>query len=365
MVKPKREIGGTSRRRIHRTRSNKRIKPLIVEPVHSFDAENAPEPKDRFNKGLWECSSIEKVDQEHDQWCVKFTTKALRGVKRRKISLKSEIFLNALLTQIGATSHPLLINQAICHAASTMLRERLSLLVQANPDMEVGLITFIDGSGATSHSKTDIELFNSKKKVQTTLRAMSPNFFGVSELALFNSSGHPDGGQIVQRHEHALIFGENVVQNAQVIAAKHAQRFMPNHTGARTIDVKRGSADPVNLARLAAYLFKPPYQCKNWCPGNGEKKGHMNQSEKGDRYIRYLRLAQLRSMLSIEQVTFGGGEGQTIRSDMIKFLRALAVRDASGNKRVLHPDAVASFWVDLAKELKADSWNLPIIRTCK
>jgi len=69
--------------------------------------------------------------------------------------------------------------------------------------------------------------------------------------------------------------------------------------------------------------------------------------------------------MSVEQVTFGGGEGQRIRSDMIKFLRALALKDAAGGKQVLHPDAISSFWVDFTKEIRVERWNLPIIKTCK
>jgi hypothetical protein len=88
----------------------------------------------------------------------------------------------------------------------------------------------------------------------------------------------------------------------------------------------------------------------------------MNHSEKGDRNTRYLRLMQLRSMFSIEDITFAGGDGQRIRSDMTKLLRVLAATDAAGGKQVLHPDAISSFWVDFVQEIGAKAWNLPIIK---
>lgn len=89
----------------------------------------------------------------------------------------------------------------------------------------------------------------------------------------------------------------------------------------------------------------------------------MHGSEKPDRYIRFLRLLQLRSMMSVDDVTFGGGQGRDIRSDMKKFLRALAVKEGTGVTRAIHPDAVPSFWVDFAKAIGASSWALPIIKT--
>lgn len=170
-----------------------------------------------------------------------------------------------------------------------------------------------------------------------------------------------NGGQIIQRHDHALVFGEGVIEKAKLIAAKHAGRFKPSFTGAKVIDVKKVTPDPVNIARMCAYLLKPPYRCKNWCPPTGDRAAFLNNSEKGDRYIRYLRLAQIRSMMSIEDVTFGGGEGASIRSRMNKYLRELAAKDAAGGRRVLHPDAIASFWVGIGEALNA-GWNLPIIR---
>ncbi|MDO7843771.1 hypothetical protein [Sphingomonas immobilis] len=323
---------------------------------------NWPEPKDKFSKGLWSCTTIEEVGQLHGLWFKAFNGKAINSVAKRKISKETRTTLKALLQQVGATSSPTLIGERSCNTAWEMLHVHLCNIVTRDPSVEVALVTFISGDGATSHYKTEIDLFTSQQTVQKTLRAMSPNWFGVTELALFNSQGFPGGGQLVQRHEHALIFGKGVIARAKVVAARHESRYSSNSTGAPVIDIKAVTTDEVNLARISAYLFKPPYKCMNWNPGKDGKRGHMNGSEKSDRLIRYLRLAQYRCMMDFEQTTFGGGEGLRIRSSIIAFLRALAVKDADAGRRVLHPDAVATFWVDLTKELGAP-WNLPIIKT--
>ncbi len=193
------------------------------------------------------------------------------------------------------------------------------------------------------------------------INTMSPNFFGVTELALFNSHSHPDGGQLVQRHEHALIFGAGVLAKARAVAARHMSHFEPNATGAAQIDVRKVEPAEINLARMSAYLFKAPHRAMTWCPSKDGKPGHMHQSEKGDRQLRYLRMALLRSMISLEDVTFGGGEGQRIRSQIIKLVRATCAADASLKTRLLHPDEIGSFCVELAKQLGKVDWTLPVI----
>lgn len=75
-----------------------------------------------------------------------------------------------------------------------------------------------------------------------------------------------------------------------------------------------------------------------------------------------LDLAQLRTMIPFEEAMFAGGGGVGVRSRITAFVRALALREAHGGKAVLHPDAIASFWVDLMPHIRAKGWNLPIIK---
>lgn len=258
--KPKIKIGGVARLFKHR-RVSRRKNPLVGSPVFPLDSVNAPEPSDKFHKGLWSCTTEEMVLSLFNKWWKGFNRKARRSVKHRKIAPGIRSTLEALLDRPGATSTPLLNSQLICTEAYKFLHAQLVALAAADPEMEVGFVTFICGTGATSHNRPVIELCESQAKVQRTLRAMSENFFGITELVLFNSHTHADGGQLVQRHEHALIWGKNILARASLIAAKHASHFAPNFTNAPIINVKRVPINAVNLARMAAYLFKPPYKC--------------------------------------------------------------------------------------------------------
>lgn len=336
--------------------------PALVEAPQDWGPDTCEGFEDKTaTKGLWGCQTILDVKTWIRDGFKDFNRKVRRAVVRRKIPHELKATLKALMSKTGATSQPVIINPVICYAAIKIISNRLAELAAKDPDFEIAFITFVDADGETSHRKTDIDLFSAQKKVTSTLRAMSGDFFGISELALFKNVKHPEGGQLIQRHEHALVFGKGVVEKAKFIAAKHAGRFKASFTGAKVIDVKRVTPDPVNIARMCAYLLKAPYRCKNWCPAIGERPAFLNNTEKGERFIHFLRLAQIRSMMTIEDVTFGGGEGASIRSDVIKYLRALALKDAAGGNRVLHPDAIASFWAEITTALKED-WNLPIIR---
>ena len=360
-VKLKRKPRGSSRK--HSNAINGRSPKFQAVPLIQLNADHPAEPNDIPFRGLLSCNSATEVDNLHAKWWGLFNVKARKAL-RAGVVAEDRTVVEALLTQPGATSRPMQTSESVCREAFHVVRDGLVAASAANPGLEMGLVTFISGDGGTSHFHTEIDLCGSRKKVLAALRAMARNFFGVTELALFNSQGHPNGGQMVQRHEHALIWGpDGTLQKAQSVAAKHAERFTPNFSGAPIIDVKLVACDPVNLARITAYLFKPPYKCMNWNPGKDGKPGRMNGSEKGDRAIRYLRLAMIRTMMPFEDACFGSGEGQRLRSAMIKFVRALATREAANGRAVLHPDAVASFWVKLMPQIKADRWNLPIIKT--
>ena len=73
-------------------------------------------------------------------------------------------------------------------------------------------------------------------------------------------------------------------------------------------------------------------------------------------------MAQIRTMLPFEGVMFAGGEGVRIRSEIKNTVRIVSNRATPGAAPVLHPDAIASFWVDLVPQIRAKRWNLPIIK---
>lgn len=349
------------RQRSPRSMGRKRGVQRWFPPAPDLAADSAPEPKDKEIKSLWRCGNLKELAELQTKWNRKFRRKCLRAIKRRNLTPEMRAMIGLLLSN-RATTVPIMTNPNVGRTASRKLHKELVAIVNANPEIEMALVTIISGDGATSHTKPVIELHHSQKQMQSTLNAMAPNHFGVTELALFNSHPHPNGGQVIQVHGHALIWGVDILSKAQKVAGTHVGKFAPNITDAPPIDVRRVRTDSVNIARVCAYLFKPPHRAMTWCPPRDGKKGHMHQSEKGDRFIRYLRMAEIRSLLTFEDICFAAREGQAIVSDLAKrILRTACKEDAGGARRPIHPDAIASFWAEVAKALGKNDWEVPVV----
>lgn len=253
----KKPIGLASSKRRNARPTRKRSVASPILPKILMLADTSPEMNDYAAKGLWDCHSVEEVEDFVAKGNRAFKKKVRDAVKLRKIDDQMRARLDGLFDGT-TTSSTIMTNDRLRSDAWHHLHSELVALVTNAPDVEVAFVTIIAGTGGTSHAKPNIGLYEAQVTAQTTLRAMSPNFFGISEFAMFNSMSHPDGGQHLQEHTHALVFGEGVVKRALEVAAKHMDRFTPNATDAPQIDVRSVDTDPVNLARICAYLFKAP-----------------------------------------------------------------------------------------------------------
>jgi hypothetical protein len=337
-------------------------KVTISAPAPAIGPRSEPEPNDKALLSLWRCTTIDGVRLEHGKWSARSNNKCTAAIRKRKIADDTRMKIAALLNG-SATNIPVLTNHKVLAISCETTHRAVYAMTKDDPDIEFALVTFISGDGGTSLNRPFIELHHSRDRVVRVVRSMAKDFIGVTELAMFNSHRHPDGGRHLQRHEHVMIWGKGVVAKAQEVAARRMKDFPPNITGAPQIDVRSVTRTELNLFRVWAYMFKSPHKCMNWNPSKDGKQGHMNQSEKGDRMIRYLRLAQIRSMMTIEDVMFAGGAGIGIRSELIKLLRLTCHSDVRIEDRLLHPDAIGSFGAQVNRELDRPDWQVPVIAT--
>lgn len=328
-------------------------------PAKQF-GENKEHPDARVIDSLLRCETVEDVAHWHTNGGDNFTTKCAEAYKRRKLPPDMRLTIDALI-EGSATTSPNLLNLKVLKLSWEHCYRLLWAFAEANPDIEFVLVTIIDGRGGTSSYAPFIELCEATRKAQVLARAISPNFLGVNELAMFKSQTHADGGRHMQTHQHILAFGEKVVSRAKAVAKKRMLTFEANITSAPQIDVRRVEASKVNLARVCAYLFKQPHKSMNWVPARDGKPGFMNQSKKGERFINYLRLAQIRSMMTIEDVLFAGGACKAIKSDLVKLLRQSCLSEVPIIGRRLHPDAVPSFWNEVNKAMGRPEFRLPVV----
>ena len=312
------------------------------------------------------CDTIEKVECWLFEGNSTLQRLALKSTKRKELPSDLRDRLDHLIISKGATSDPILLDHSIQHIAFQQLHENLVSVSELNGDgVEFAFVTIIDGKFATSSHGTMLDLQQMKESGRRILQKMSPNFFAVIELAIFNSPKHPKGGRLISPHIHAMIWGEDVISKARSAAATLQRTITPNATGATPIVIRSVEPDPVNLARMAAYLVKSPDKCKTFYPGKDGKPGNTHHSRKSDRLINYLRLAELRSMLTFRDVTFASGEGLAVRSGTAKTLTHRALEQARMAARRFHPAEIPTFWIELKLAMGTTRFNLPIIKRTK
>ena len=314
-------------------------------------------------RALWLCCTISEVRQ----WLINGNRSlrrlALKSAKRRLASEQYDA-LEELLKKPGATSDATLIDPGILISAFKQLAESFAA-EGVDGKIEFALVTIIDGKFETSDHNTELDLCSIKASTRRIVSRMSSNYFGVVEMALFNSHTHPGGGRVISTHTHVLIWGEGVKARAQKVAELLSYTISPNITGAKPIVVKSVDPDPVNLARIAAYLLKAPHKCKTFYPGSEGKPGNTHHSRKGDRLVRYLRLTEIRSMLTFKDITFASGQGLAVRSGIAKSLSLLAQEQARKAPRRFHPAEIPSFWGTLKVSMGTTRFNHPIIKRTK
>lgn len=320
-------------------------------------------PKKSVSYGLTlkSCDTVDKAAGFAAKSHRRFAKKAIKAVRRRNISEGRRSVLDGLLSKPEATSVCIMTNPRLVTDLHSHLHKALVDLSQVDPPGEMALVTLIAGDCETSTDQPVIDLHGAQTRAKSTLRAMAKNFIGITEFVMFNSIPHADGGTTMNHHEHAIVFGD--LRKAERAAFKHRKRYPPNCTGADPIKITRiTDRSEANLARVAAYLLKAPHKAINYRPPMNGKKSFLNKSEKCDRMIRYLRMAQLRTTVTFEDCCYAGGKGIEARKKLVSLMRAFSKSDASTSQRLVHPDAIPTFWVELAKELKRDKWALPIVK---
>lgn len=236
-------------------------------------------------------------------------------------------------------------------------------MVEKNPSLQVIMATIVSDDGATSSDVPIVNVEHEIAKAKKFASRVTRDFFGVVEVVHFNSHKHKAGGRVIQTHSHMLLIGEKIFEKAQAVAKTFGETLPRNFTDARQIDVKLVDVDNLNLMKVASYLFKPPHKAKTWNPPRDGKKGHMHHSTKGDRGIIFFRMAMILSMLPLDKVIFAGGECKTIKSGAIKDVRSNCETNCKNPNRMLAPDTIGSFWVEVSKVFNRPKWHLPVIIT--
>jgi hypothetical protein len=328
-----------------------------IEAVPLIETVGGVEYGDTLNS----CSTVDSVRDWFLGQQASFNDKVDKAIGWRRLIDDTRAKADAILHGVGTTPAFMVGNDRLALEAFEKLRTHLTGYVSADPANEAALITFITGDGGTSMDRPVIDVRDPRKRVNAVMRKIAPHWFGLIDLAFFWTIQHPAGGLHLQRHEHVIGWGVDFIDKAMEVAQKQSSKFKLNVTKLPRIKVVRAwDTSEVNMARLAAYLLNAPAKGKNWFEYADGSGYVMNHTESKDRYIQFHRLAQIRSVLSLEDVILGGGDGIKIKGSMVDDMRGLAQADARG-RSIFHPDELPTFWEDFNQELGQSHWSLPAI----
>lgn len=307
------------------------------------------------------CDNVDQVADVLQKQANKLLENAAKAVPKERISQKVYDEFVAMTNTFGFCGDT---NQTDGQLLDIGFRQIYKHTLNLLKNSTAAFVTIIDGNHSTSDFTTVVDLVGLKRSAHATLSAMSDNHLAFVETSLFNTHTHKEGGRILSWHTHALIWGDDkILDRARKVASKHAKRFEPNFSGAKPIHIQKCAIDEANLARVIGYMMKPAYRCQSFRPGNGVRKGNTHHSSKGDRHVKFLRLFQLRTLLTWDEMIFGKGEGNVIRREAIKHMKHVSKTQANTAGTVLHKDALSSWWSDLYVKLNLTRYKLPIIKT--
>lgn len=294
----------------------------------------------------------------------RFIEKSLRALRKKRVE---EIDLAILKTLAGHESPlPDLI------ASNTAARERIAGLFYAalrerrklQSSLEIAHLTIFDRRWETSDEKTVIDIFGMQRSTRPTLSAIAPNFVAVSELQAYANVRHPDGGKVLPLHVHAVCWGVGIRNKAEKAVGEHQKRYQPRFHGTPAIRLDWVGNTSLDLARVVTYPWKLSDRCKTYFQNDAANptKSNLHESEANDRFVRFLRLLEIHSLMDINRGIYAGGEGRTIRLDCLREAKAWLANGQSLRPCPLHPDEILLFWAEFMPRIGEARFQLPLIK---
>lgn len=310
------------------------------------------------------CTTSEDITRLFEAWNDSFAAKGLAGLAPQSKQQALADHLPAIQRVMSglATVEPTLLSLQVGNDCRNHVYRSWLAMVEADPTLEMVMVTVVTGDGVTSSNMPVLDVAQEIAMARKVGKAISPDYIGIVEPVMFNSTTALGGGRAIQNHSHTFYIGPDVVAKARAAVKKHMKSLPENFTGAPQIDVKAVSTEPINLERMAAYMFKAPHKAKTWCPPRDGKPGHMHHSEKNDSKILFLRMAMIRSMLPVEKIFFAGGACKKIKTDLRNLLRFNTKSHVRSPDPLLAPSTIGALWVEVAKVVRRKhDWWLPVI----
>lgn len=223
-------------------------------------------------------------------------------------------------------------------------------------------ITIMHEPWVTSDEKTIIDLHSAKEVSKRIAKKLCPNFIGMCEVQVSANEKHKDGGKKAVLHTHITGWGHGIAKDAVQASKALRSKLQPIEKGQDAIRVQIVGSSDTDAAAVATYPLKAPDRCKTLYKNKAKKKQNLHESQKGDRYIRYLRMFEILSLMRIDQMMFGHGEGKAIRTSVLAKTQAWLDEVTKDSSPPIREDQVLHFWAEFMPQIGGSRFKLPYIK---
>lgn len=270
-----------------------------------------------------------------------------RAVSQTEESDKHREIVRSLLGISNPPSHAAATNMSLVNCAVARTAAALEQVVGEERAVSRQFLFCPDPTEPRSYAEASLDLKGRAVPLLRELKATAAN-----GIAVIQPLAKPEG---LELSTSAFVWSKSASAAAP---GNHRQR-KPRVEGLKDGMVIDG--DPLSLAKTAAQLWTPiATKLKLECG----KKGWKAERPSNEHAELELRGFMVRSLLRLDNIAFGFGEGKLVLRTVLKQVTARAASLNLGHTAPIHEAGIPRFLSQLCSELD-DSLNLPVVQPLK
>jgi hypothetical protein len=229
-------------------------------------------------------------------------------------------------------------------------------------NLDIALGTVLNASWDTSLESPEVDIYRVQAETRGALSSMFTNWLSVIELQTFANVHHETGGYLVSVHCHFIGYGIDARRKAETNWRGAARRFSSRLPGVEPLKIDWVGDTELDVARAVSYPWKPPLRSKTLYVSPDQARANLHESEANDRFVRYLRMIEILSMLRTDRIVYGANHGASIRGDALREARSWLKTGERDRQPPIHSNAIPHYWIDLWQRLGESRFKLPLIK---
>lgn len=283
--------------------------------------------------------TVAKVQQALIDGCLMLRSRAISGLKRWTLP-------DGIITQIEAMfGYPGTQPNALASNMTTRLAVGRRWVIEAvgmqrrHPEWSFFMVTIFDDRIRTSERETRIDLSAFVKNIRNLLNyAGIKDWLGTIEFQAYNNGKRGLGGDL-SPHGH-ILFWLPFGMTKQMRQRLEGTRRFSSLSGAPTVMVTERANTSGQIAHWASYIFKAPERAAN-VRTLQSKQGVGDSRDAFLRPIYAIRLMEVLSQMTLDQLIIAGGDGRTYRKRIDEIIRRRSVYSRSWP---LRPEDARNVW---------------------